>query len=445
MSAITDKRVHPRTGAIAWRTMDTEVKTISEFTAYPGLYGIKLKDRIKQGSITITENVTGGTEFSIVTTAPLAGQCYIDYETAVIEFHSDDAGTEVAVDYQGGGSVASKQNLETLVSVPSFVSVDNLSEKTTLDGTELLQVSESSGTKKATTDTQADYTINSILGKPSEAPANDDKIPFADTSDSDNPKTTTLGEIARGWVQLGYTITFVSDDSATGYQSYSVKVTGTDVTGILKKGMRIKLTDSGDQFFIISTNPVYSTDTTFKLYGGNDSTGPGVLSGGAITNVYYSTSHSPYAPDGTWDSVNWDITVTDTTNRTVSTPTINAVYDPSSGSMSPSATVEMNVPVGEWDLIGKIYGFCDIGSAQNNTLTFGMSDSKTSFSDNELIAKQVGYQFIGTSKYVGKKNVSLASAKTYYPVISIDGSGITSIIFSSADSTLVLLARCRLL
>lgn len=108
MSAISNKRVHPRTGAVSWRVMDPEVHTVQEFFEVPGIYGVQLQDTVQQGTIIITENVTGGDVFEIVTTDPNPGQVYINYANGKCMFHPSDDGVEIITNaYNGGGTNAS--------------------------------------------------------------------------------------------------------------------------------------------------------------------------------------------------------------------------------------------------------------------------------------------------------------------------------------------------
>jgi len=115
MSEISNIRTNPFDSSVSWRTMDTEIGTIAELDELPGIYGFRLKDRPRQGYITVSENPTGGSVFTIVTTAPNAGQVRIDYNSGLLVFNVADNGTECAVDYDGGGSVASKENIQETV------------------------------------------------------------------------------------------------------------------------------------------------------------------------------------------------------------------------------------------------------------------------------------------------------------------------------------------
>lgn len=108
-------RRNPFTGAFSDRTITGEIITVAEFLELPGIHGIRLQDIPKQGTITITENVTGGTVFTIVNNAPNVGEVQIDFVAGLIQFNIADTGTEVTVDYDGRGSVYSLENITKLL------------------------------------------------------------------------------------------------------------------------------------------------------------------------------------------------------------------------------------------------------------------------------------------------------------------------------------------
>lgn len=113
-----DNGINPRTGAISSRNIIEEL-TVGTGTAVD--YGVQLRDGIVQGSLIVTENTTGGTEFTQVTGAPAAGQVSVQYSDGVsargiLEFNSADNGKNVVVEYSGYGSLTTKDNLQSLVS-----------------------------------------------------------------------------------------------------------------------------------------------------------------------------------------------------------------------------------------------------------------------------------------------------------------------------------------
>lgn len=91
----------------------SEVHTVVFFTDW-NAYGIQLDESIyleNPSSVSIVENVTGGTTFTEIprTSNPSAGQFRVDYEaqtytgTSRIQFNAADTGTEVLVNYKGLG------------------------------------------------------------------------------------------------------------------------------------------------------------------------------------------------------------------------------------------------------------------------------------------------------------------------------------------------------
>lgn len=122
MTARTNRRVNPITGATSWRTMDTETYTVAEFDELPGQYGFRLQDVPRSGTVVIVENVTGGATWTNVTTAPSAGQVYVDYTAGFCIFNVSDNGKSFNIDYEGGGSVYTVANIEAIGGAASTIS-----------------------------------------------------------------------------------------------------------------------------------------------------------------------------------------------------------------------------------------------------------------------------------------------------------------------------------
>lgn len=127
MTAFSNLRIHPRTGAHSPRVMDPEIHIIAPLVNLPGIYGFQLQDRPETGSVDVAISDTGGMVFDIVTTDPLAGQVYVDFNFGYCIFHNSDNGSEVVVNYSGIGTVASLENLAKQVS-DGIINTDNLPE-----------------------------------------------------------------------------------------------------------------------------------------------------------------------------------------------------------------------------------------------------------------------------------------------------------------------------
>lgn len=88
-----------------------------------------------------------------------------------------------------------------------------------------------------------------------------------------------------GWSAAGVTYTYVS--------ATSFKIIGVDKTAVFTKGTRIKLTQTTDKYFVV-TSSSFSTDTTVNITGGTDYT----LANAAITSPYYSYESNPQGYPG---------------------------------------------------------------------------------------------------------------------------------------------------
>jgi hypothetical protein len=89
-----------------------------------------------------------------------------------------------------------------------------------------------------------------------------------------------------GWSSFpknsGVDLVFTASDANT------VSVAGYDLTGVIQKGDKIKLTNDGTvKYYYVSTTPAFSTDTTFDVSGEVD------LVAGAITLPYFSKIDNP--------------------------------------------------------------------------------------------------------------------------------------------------------
>lgn len=145
MTVASNKRIHPRTGAISWRTMDPEIKTIAVLANLPGIHGFQLQDFPRNnGSLSVVENVTGGASFDHVTDSdPLAGQYFCNFDTGVIIFHSSDTGKEILVNYEGGGTVASMENLG-VANLPTYVNLNDKTELSSSANDDILMIGDKS-------------------------------------------------------------------------------------------------------------------------------------------------------------------------------------------------------------------------------------------------------------------------------------------------------------
>jgi hypothetical protein len=86
---------------------------------------------------TVTENVTGGTNFTVIFTGtPSAGQVFVDRKTGKCIVNATDNGKSFLVDYSGVGSAANLENISGLASYSG--SIGNLGDLSTTDKSNLV-------------------------------------------------------------------------------------------------------------------------------------------------------------------------------------------------------------------------------------------------------------------------------------------------------------------
>jgi hypothetical protein len=152
-----------------------------------------------------------------------------------------------------------------------------------------------------------------------------------DAAEADIAALTTGGVPSSGWVSLAQTLTYGSADDPT----YTATCAGVDLTSSLSVGMRIRLSQAtgGTKYFIL-TKIAFSTDTTLTLYGGTDYD----LNNEAISNPYFSVVKSPYGMP--IEPAKWTVEVTDTSNRSQSSPVNGTWYN--------LGTATISIPIGSW-------------------------------------------------------------------------------------------------
>lgn len=129
-----------------------------------------------------------------------------------------------------------------------------------------------------------------------------------------------------GWTPLRGTLTYSSADSPTFVASTSV-----DLTGIIPVGARIKLTQTTAKYFIVTA----IASNSITLYGGTDYT----LANATISSPFFSIWKAPVGfPLST---AKWQVTSSDASQRSQSSPTSGTWYNV--GSLSISA------PIGVWN------------------------------------------------------------------------------------------------
>lgn len=252
---------------------------------------------------------------------------------------------------------------------------------------------------------------------------------------------STLGAVPNdGWTAYtAVTPTRTAADDPT----YTIRFAGVDLTGVLQEGMPIKWTQNSIvRYGWISSAPSYSggnTSLTVLTRLDNSSSNYDVLDTAtyAISAFYYGRLKQPGFGFPV-DREKWTLLITDTTDRTQSSPTAGTYYQPGS--------LGITVPIGQWRL-----GFVGVLSASVTNLQVSMqfilSTTTNSISDGQLAGYQISY---GTTVVRTEQNVSrlitLAAKTTYNLLIYTGTSGVTSLsILPSSGVTTKIYAECTYL
>jgi hypothetical protein len=143
--------------------------------------------------------------------------------------------------------------------------------------------------------------------------------------------TSAIFRDVTGWIEANETWTYASADDPT----FTLTISG-DKTSKYSAGMRVKLTQTTDKFFIITKVAYSSPNTTLTLYGGTDYD----LANATITTPYYSPDKAPQGFP--LDPAKWTVSYTDTSSRTQSSPTQSTWYNLN--------TAKVDIPIGVWDV-----------------------------------------------------------------------------------------------
>lgn len=229
-------------------------------------------------------------------------------------------------------------------------------------------------------------------------------------SSSSNPHATTAAQVGAipdsGWEPVSQTWTYASADDPV----YQIYVSG-DVTANVdyKLGNQVKCTNNSTTFygFIVKVGAydAGNTRTPVDIYGGTDYD----LANSAITLPHISKIKSP---DGfPLSPAKWTVSLTDTTQRTQSTPTQNTWYN--------LGTLSVNIPIGVWNLSLRCFGQVVSNAAQTAATAFvTISTANNSESDPEMTGgTQVGGAsgtIISGAPICINKLIALTAKTTHY-------------------------------
>ena len=225
------------------------------------------------------------------------------------------------------------------------------------------------------------------------------------------------------WKSINATLAYASADNPTFVANTSI-----DLTSLISVGMKLKLTQTTVEYFIVTA----ITSTTITLYGGTDYT----LANETITLPYFSSMKAPFgfpiSPD------KWSVIVTDVTLRS-QTPSGTTVYN--------LGGVNIIIPIGIWNVSFSV--LAQIGEAASTATAKYMTIS-LSTENNTLVSSNsaglAGADIKFSRLFIQKQMLFNLSNKTTYYLNSRNDSGSGVIIFNlNNESSLVLKAVCAYL
>lgn len=231
-----------------------------------------------------------------------------------------------------------------------------------------------------------------------------------------------------GWTPAGQTWTYASADDPT----FTLTISG-DHTATYSPGMRVKLTQTTEKYFIITKVAHSGGTTTLTLYGGTDYD----LANAAITNPYYSMMKAPVGFP--LDPTKWTVLVTDSTDRSQAAAAAGTWYNIG------TTNSQISIPIGCWDV--QYFITLQQDAAASIIVTATLSTANNSESDaNNSASFTSSASFNGGT--VSKKNViSVAAKTTYYLNAKTPNAGTPTLYFRNGTSgaPMRLEARCAYL
>jgi len=203
-----------------------------------------------------------------------------------------------------------------------------------------------------------------------------------------------------GWSPANETWTYASSDNPT----YTFTIASFDATSKYSNGMRVKLTDSGTQYFIITAVTFDDPGSTITVYGGNQ----GDLSTGTITNPFYSVVKAPLG--FSTDPLNWTEETNSSNDSSINTPGAG-VWTNRGGSLA--------IHIGAWEVSYYLVVAADDDNVTNIDISTTLSKANNSEDDDDFtcestivtggaVDREYAFSFTRT------KNLTLATKDTYY-------------------------------
>jgi hypothetical protein len=234
------------------------------------------------------------------------------------------------------------------------------------------------------------------------------------------------------WVDYGDVIpTRTTSDDPT----YIITFAGVDLTGKISVGMRLRWVQNSTVRYAIVTAISYSTNTTLTLYGGTDynvETTPTY----PISNFAYSGAKTPLGFPANPEK--WTVEVTDTANRSQSSPVVNTWYN--------LGSVSINIPLGLWGVGYSVKANASHGSVGTTQFNVTLSTAPTTNSNPEFARGFADANASAITMSLGAENLMSLSVKdTYYFNTQGQVRVYTSINNYNASATLTIKAVCAYL
>ena len=150
---LVNRRRNPIDSTVAAATITDETHTVAEFDELPGVYGFILEERPVAGTVSVRQDNTAETPFTIVLTSPLAGQVFVDFNEnrGYCIFNSADNGKAIIVTYDGSGANNTVENIRAIADEEIVTQVANqkgqASGYAALDSSRRLQLPNTAGTQ----------------------------------------------------------------------------------------------------------------------------------------------------------------------------------------------------------------------------------------------------------------------------------------------------------
>jgi hypothetical protein len=248
----------------------------------------------------------------------------------------------------------------------------------------------------------------------------------------------TLNSWLLGWFDFalfGTTLAYVSADAPTFVFSVNA-----DMTGLIEPGMRIRLTQTTNKYFVVTAVGAYAAGVTpITIYGGTDYT----LLNAAISAGAFSTHKKPFGFNAS--PAKWTEQLKDTSNRSQAAPAANTWFNP--------GTLSLSFPIGAWFAEYGCDGTINSGSGLQ-TLEFytTLSTANNSESDSDFTAHADWTGGSGSvtslefhSANTRRKTLVLAAKTSYFLNIKTPSASVTSISLNGAQAPSIIRAVCAYL